>query len=68
MAAIRAFDTYIYVIVKYIGAYMAVLGGADAITFTADYRKQIAQSWDVWDIVGTIGVLFLCGCFYWYFF
>ena len=40
----------------------------DAITFTADYRKQIAQSWDVWDIVGTLGVLFLCGCFYWYFF
>ena len=33
--AIRAYDTYIYVIVKYIGAYMAVLGGADAITFTA---------------------------------
>ena len=40
----------------------------DAITFTADYRKQIAQSWDIWDIVGTLGVLFLCGCFYWYFF
>lgn len=34
-AAIRAYDTYIYVIVKYIGAYLAVLGGADAITFTA---------------------------------
>ncbi|MCR5409517.1 MAG: acetate kinase [Lachnospiraceae bacterium] len=34
-AAIRAYDTYIYVIVKYIGSYMAVLGGADAITFTA---------------------------------
>ena len=40
----------------------------DAITFTADYRKQIAQSWNVWDIVGTLGVLFLCGSFYWYFF
>ena len=40
----------------------------DAITFTAEYRKQIAQSWGVWDIVGTLGVLFLCGCFYWYFF
>ncbi len=34
-AAIRAFDTYIYSIVKYIGSYLAVLGGADAITFTA---------------------------------
>ena len=40
----------------------------EAITFTADYRKQIAQSWGIWDIVGTLGVLFLCGCFYWYFF
>ena len=40
----------------------------DAITFTADYRKQIAQSWGVWDIVGTLGVITLCGCFYWYFF
>ena len=49
-AAIRAFDTYIYVIVKYIGAYMAVLGGADAITFTAgigenssSVRKQVCE-------------------------
>ena len=40
----------------------------EAITFTEDYRKQIAQSWGIWDIVGTLGVLFLCGCFYWYFF
>ena len=40
----------------------------EAITFTSDYRKQISQSWDVWDIVGTLGVLALCGCFYWYFF
>ncbi len=31
----RAFRTYIYSIIKYIGAYIAVLGGADAITFTA---------------------------------
>ena len=40
----------------------------EAITFTSDYRKQISQSWNVWDIVGTLGVLALCGCFYWYFF
>ena len=40
----------------------------EAITFTPDYRKQISQSWGVWDIVGTLGVLALCGCFYWYFF
>ena len=40
----------------------------DAITFTPEYRKQIAASWGFWDIVGTLGVLALCGCFYWYFF
>jgi len=40
----------------------------DAITFTADYRKQIRESWGIWDIVGTLGVITLCGCFYWYFF
>ncbi|MBR2233895.1 MAG: sodium:solute symporter [Prevotella sp.] len=40
----------------------------DAITFTPEYRKQIRESWGVWDIVGTLGVIFLCGCFYWYFF
>ena len=40
----------------------------EAITFTPDYRKQISQSWGVWDVVGTLGVLALCGCFYWYFF
>lgn len=34
-AAIRAFDTYIYTIVKYIGSYIAILGGVDALTFTA---------------------------------
>ena len=40
----------------------------EAITFTPEYRKQIRESWGVWDIVGTLGVIFLCGCFYWYFF
>ncbi|MCR5746406.1 MAG: acetate kinase [Lachnospiraceae bacterium] len=34
-AAVRALDTYIYSIVKYIGSYIAVLGGIDALTFTA---------------------------------
>lgn len=42
-AAIRAYDTYIYVIVKYIGSYMAVLGGADAITFTAGIGENSAS-------------------------
>ncbi|MCR4602969.1 MAG: sodium:solute symporter [Prevotella sp.] len=40
----------------------------DAITFTPEYRKQIRESWGVWDVVGTLGVIVLCGCFYWYFF
>ena len=39
----------------------------EAITFTADYRKMIRSSWNVWDIVGTLLVIGLCGAFYWYF-
>ena len=40
----------------------------EAITFTPEYRKQIRESWGIWDIVGTLGVIALCGCFYAYFF
>ena len=40
----------------------------EAITFTPEYRKQIRESWGLWDIIGTLGVIGLCGCFYWYFF
>ena len=40
----------------------------EAITFSKDYRRQIRESWTVWDIVATLGVFALCGCFYWYFF
>jgi len=40
----------------------------EAITFTPEYKKQIAQSWGVWDIVGTLGVIACCALFYWYFF
>lgn len=39
----------------------------EAITFTTDYRKMIRSSWNVWDIVGTLLVVGLCGAFYWYF-
>ncbi|MCR5131091.1 MAG: sodium:solute symporter [Prevotella sp.] len=39
----------------------------DAITFTPEYRKQIRESWGIWDIIGTLGVIALCGCFYAYF-
>ncbi|MCR4809613.1 MAG: sodium:solute symporter [Prevotella sp.] len=40
----------------------------EAITFTPEYRKQIRESWGLWDIVGTLGVIVLCGLFYAYFF
>ena len=40
----------------------------EAITFTPEYWKQIKESWGVWDVVATLGVVILCGCFYWYFF
>ena len=40
----------------------------EAITFTPEYRKQIRESWGLWDIVGTLGVIALCGLFYAYFF
>ena len=33
--AIRALNTYVYSIVKYIGSYVTVLGGVDSISFTA---------------------------------
>jgi len=39
----------------------------EAITFNSDYRKQIRESWGVWDIVGTLVVIGLCACFYAYF-
>ena len=40
----------------------------EAITFTPEYWKQIRESWGIWDIVATLGVVALCGCFYAYFF
>lgn len=40
----------------------------EAITFTKDYKQTIRNSWNVWDVVATLGVVALCGCFYWYFF
>jgi len=39
----------------------------DAITFTADFKKSIKESWGVFDVVGTLIVIGLCACFYWYF-
>ncbi len=39
----------------------------DAITFTGNYRQEIMRSFNKWDIVATLGVVALCGAFYWYF-
>ena len=38
-----------------------------AITFTGDYKKVIRESWNVWDVVATLGVIILCAAFYIYF-
>ncbi|MFN2939652.1 acetate/propionate family kinase [Lachnospiraceae bacterium YH-ros2226] len=40
--AIRALNTYVYAIVKYIGAYVTVLEGVDSITFTAGVGEHSA--------------------------
>ena len=39
----------------------------DAITFSADFKQSIKESWGVFDIVGTLVVIGLCACFYAYF-
>lgn len=42
-AAQLAYDVYIHRLRKYIGAYLAVLGGADVITFTAGVGENDAE-------------------------
>ena len=39
----------------------------EAITFSGDYKKQIKESFNMWDIVATLGVVALCAAFYIYF-
>ncbi len=38
-----------------------------AITFTSDYKKAIRESWNMWDVIATLGVVVLCALFYAYF-
>ena len=38
-----------------------------AITFTGDYKKAIRESWNMWDVIATLGVVVLCALFYAYF-
>jgi SSS family solute:Na+ symporter len=37
------------------------------ITFSGDYKKEIAASWNTWDIVTSAGVVLACAMFYMYF-
>ena len=39
----------------------------DAITFSADFKKSIKESWGAFDVIGTLVVIGLCSCFYAYF-
>jgi len=41
-AAKLAYDVYVHRLRKYVGAYVAVLGGADVITFTAGVGESVA--------------------------
>lgn len=54
---ITAVDVYVHVLIKYIGGYMAVLGGVDAIIFTAGIgenssflRKKVCERLAFWGI------------------
>ena len=37
------------------------------VTFTSDYRALIRQSWNKWDVIGSLGVVLFCIAFYIYF-
>jgi len=39
----------------------------ESITFAGDFRKQIAKSWNIWDVIASAGVVILCALFYLYF-
>ncbi len=55
--AVRALTTYAYRIVKYIGAYVTVLNGADAISFTAGVgENSVLVRKLVCDRLGFLGV------------
>ena len=39
----------------------------EAITFNAEYRKSIRESWTIGDVIASLGVIALCAAFYIYF-
>jgi acetate kinase len=54
-AARTAFDVYCHRLRKYVGAYVAVLGGADAVVFTAGVGEHVARVRE--DALRGLGVL-----------
>jgi acetate kinase len=42
-AAVAAFEHFIYAMAKFVGAYVSVLGGLDALVFTAGIGKNSVQ-------------------------
>ncbi len=38
-----------------------------AISFSGNYKQMIRESWNIWDVVATLGVVALCAAFYIYF-
>ncbi len=37
------------------------------VTFTSDYKALVRQSWNKWDLIGSLGVILFCVAFYIYF-
>ena len=54
-----------YVISMFTAKPTAGQSGSDNVQ--PDYRKVIRESWNIWDIVATLGVVALCAAFYCYF-
>ena len=58
------------IILMYIVSMFTAKPSADqiaAITFTGNYKKTIRESWNVWDVIASLGVIILCALFYAYF-
>lgn len=57
VAARAAYDVYCHRLRKYVGAYLAVLGGADVLTFTAGVGENVPRvRSDVLAGLGRLGI------------
>ncbi len=57
LSAAAAYDVYVHRLRKYVGAYLAVLGGADVITFTAGVGENASRlRSDVLTGLGPLGI------------